>query len=412
MTELLNMIDSSLQEVEEQLLDEFDRIRNSLSDSPFAPIDTGVKNALGGIVTELYAQLDQSGDRQNLQLMTELHEVLLARIVVLRRLIDSKVPTAYLHEAHTEVSTNRRQLEAKVVSLRSRDEDVPAAPEKSGGLFGKLKGLFSGDSQTEKEVSRNRIRVTEQEVQALEPVNVYLDNGIYSASRELAALANVFNLPESQKETIQAQHKKRMEGKAQFASRDLATQAASANQDRDIAQSPEAIRRKLAERQSDQGGKASFAATDIEHAQANQVQPSEPTATELAAQRRAALEAAVAERPKTGKASFAATDIEHAQANQVKPAEPTAAEIAKKKRAAEEAEKSQRPTTGKASFTSRDIEPATPRGFATEKFGERPSEKSSSLQDPKPVTEEERPKSGKAVFESKDLSNSSPKDKH
>ena len=155
--------------------------------------------------------------------MTESHEVLLARILVLRRLIDSKVPTAYLHEAHTEVSTNRRKLEAKVASLRSRAKDTAAAPEKSGGLFGKLKALFGGDSQSEKEVSRNHIHVTEQEVQALEPVNIYLDNGIYSASRELAALANVFNLPGPQKEAIQAEPLKRIAGKAQFASRDVAT---------------------------------------------------------------------------------------------------------------------------------------------------------------------------------------------
>jgi hypothetical protein len=366
MTELLTMIDNSLQEVEEQLLDEFDRVRNSLSDSPYAPIDTGIKNALGGIVAELYAQLDQSGDSQNLQLMTDLHEVLLARIVVLRRLIDSKVPTAYLHEAHTEVSANRRQLEAKVVSLRSREEDIAATPEKSGGLFGKLKVFFGGDNQTEKEVSRNRIQVTEQEVQALEPVNIYLDNGIYSASRELAALANVFNLPEPQKAAIEAEHKKRIAGKAQFSSRDLATQAATANPDRDIAQSPEAIRRKLAERQSGQDGKASFAARDIEHAQVNQAQAPGSSA----------------------------------------------AELAKKRRTAEETAKSQRPTTGKASFTSRDIEPVAALNMLNEKLRENTrntsTEKLSRPQDAKPFAQNERPKSGKAVFESKDLS---PRDK-
>ena len=53
MTELLTIIDNSLQEVEEQLLDEFERVRNSLSDTPFAPIDTSVKNAFGSIVAEL-----------------------------------------------------------------------------------------------------------------------------------------------------------------------------------------------------------------------------------------------------------------------------------------------------------------------------------------------------------------------
>jgi hypothetical protein len=386
MTDLLDTIDKSLQEVEEQLLDEFSRIRNALSDAPFAPIDIGIRNALGGVVTELYGQLDQSGDRVNLQMMSEVHEVLLARIVVLRRLIDSKVPTAYLHEAHTEVSANRRQLEAKVVSRRSREEDSEDAPEKGAGLFGKIKGLFSGESKTEKEVSRNRIRV-----------NVYLDNGIYSASRELAALANVFNLPEPQKQAIQAEHKKRMDGKAQFGSRDVSAQALGTKPDRDIAQSPDAIRRKLAERQSGQVGKASFAATDIEHAQLIQVKSREPTAAELASGRRAALEAALSKRPITGKASFAATEIEHIQANQVRAnqvqaPEPTPAELAKKRRAVQDAEKAQTPTTGKASFTSRDIEPITPY-----EMPRRPDDSTEKTQD-------ERPKSGKAIFESKDLS--------
>jgi len=407
MTDLLDTIDKSLQEVEEQLLEEFNRIRNSLSDAPYAPINTGVKNALSGVVTELYDQLDQSGDRVNLQMMTEAHEILLARMVVLRRLINSKVPTAYLHEAHTEVVTNRRQLEAKVVSLRSRQDDHVDPPEKSGGLFGKLKGLFSGGSKTDAELSRNRIRVTEQEVEALEPVNIYLDNGIYSASRELAAVANVFNLPESQKQTIQAEHKKRMEGKAQFGSRDLSTQAATAKPGRDIAQTPEAIRRKLAERQAGQSSKASFAATDIEHVQGKQGQPREPTAAELATERRAALEAAISDRPKTGKASFAATDIEHAQAKQVQPPAPTPAELEKKRLAAQQAEKAQTPTTGKASFTSRDIEPIVPRDMSRETT--RRSEET------RPKVQDEPPKSGKAVFESKDLSSSpqsnSPRDK-
>jgi prephenate dehydratase len=71
MNEILDTIDKALQEVEEQLLQEFERILNSLSDARFAPIDLGVKNAVSGVVVELYDLLDKSGDRKNLQLMTE-----------------------------------------------------------------------------------------------------------------------------------------------------------------------------------------------------------------------------------------------------------------------------------------------------------------------------------------------------
>mgnify|MGYP003634329538 FL=1 len=361
MSRILDTIDQSLQEVEEQLLQEFDRIRNSLSDARFAPIDLGVKNALAGIVDGLYDQLDKSGDRQNLQLMTETHEVLLTRIVVLRRLLDAKVPTAYLHEAHTEVVASRKQLEAKVVARRNDNRGMANAQDKTSaqkpaGLMGRLKSIFGGEA-TEREVSRNRILVTEEEAKALEPVNVYLDNGIYSASRELAALVGVFDLPEQKKEAIQADHERRLAGKAQFASRDLSSMTPESKSGR--AQTPDDIRRKLAERQSDSGGKAAFAAKDIEHVQGKDAQPSKPTATEMAHQRRVELER----------------------------------------------EKAQQPTTGKASFISRDIEPITPQ----EMRAPVPKPKPQPAQ--KPKNEPEQPRTGKAVFESKDLSSPPPGNK-
>jgi hypothetical protein len=127
MTELL---DSFLQEVEEQLLQEFERIRNTLSDSRYEPIDLGVRNALAEVTRDLYDRLDHSGDSQNMSLMTERHEVLLSRIVVIRRLLDAKVPTAFLHEAHTEVVTNRKQLEAKV-NANPRKRPKPSLQKRS-----------------------------------------------------------------------------------------------------------------------------------------------------------------------------------------------------------------------------------------------------------------------------------------
>ena len=86
MTELLNIIDNSLQEVEEQLLQEFSRIRNSLSEARFEPIDAGIKNALGEVVLGLRSKLEHSGDKNNLQLQTEQHEVLFTRMSVIKQL--------------------------------------------------------------------------------------------------------------------------------------------------------------------------------------------------------------------------------------------------------------------------------------------------------------------------------------
>lgn len=366
MTDILDTIDESLQEVEEQLLQEFDRIRNKLSDARFEAIDQGIKNALDSVVADLKGRLEQTGDRQNLQLMTERHEILFARLSVLKQLLNAKVPTAFLHEAHQEVISNRRKLEAKVTAKRQQNVEEPETGKPGFGFVSRLKGIFS-NNQTEKELNRNRIKVTTEEQQALEPVSVYLDNGIYSASRELAALANVFNLPEQQKEALQDAHERKMKavisGKAQFESKDLSAKPANENTTpgkKAIAQTPDEIRRKLSERGGNNAGKASFSSKDINHA-------------------------APVDRP------------ERAQ-----PRPKSAAEIAAERRAELEAEKAKQPTTGKASFISKDIEPILPQ----EAPRRRPApEAGPDKKQPEP------PRSGKAVFESRDLSNPPPKSK-
>lgn len=403
MAEVLDTIDDSLQEVEEQLLQEFDRIRNTLSDARFEPIDPGVKTALGSVVNDLRSRLDQTGDANNLQLMTERHEILLARMAVLRQLINAKVPTAFLHEAHREVVSNRKKLEAKVTEQRgnSENEVVEDADEK-GGFVNKLKGMFSG-KQTDKAVTRNKIHVTQAEQKAHEPVSVYLDNGIYSASRELAALANVFSLPEQRQEALQDAHEKKMRavitGKAQFDSKDLSAQAAEALDGKEIAQTPEEIRRKLAERSGSQStGASSFVAKDLSTEAPTPV-PTQSKGKDIA-QTPEQIRKKLAERggSSTGKASFGAKDISHEEPveQQEKPKELSEAERAAIRKAELEAEKAQQPTTGRASFVSKDIEPVVPQ--------EAPRKRPAAEQPKEP----EPPKSGKAVFESRDLSTPPP----
>lgn len=360
MTNILDTIDNSLQEVEEQLLQEFDRIRNTLSDARFEAIDPGIKTALGSVVADLRGRLEQTGDRENLQLMTERHEILFARMGVLRQLLNAKIPTAFLHEAHQEVKSNRKKLEAEVEAQRRKETATESAPtpEAKSGFVSRLKGMFKGN-ETEKAVKRNRIQVTAEEQKNHEPVSIYLDNGIYSASRELAALANVFSLPKEQQEALQDNHEKKMQaiisGKAQFQSRDLSNKPPEEKPGKkSIAQTPEEIRRKLAERQNSDTGKASFVSKDINHVAP--VTSSTP-----------------AEKPKS------------------------AAEIAAERRRELEAEKAKQPTTGKASFVSKDIEPVYAQ--------EAPRKK------PEPEKKPEPPRSGKAVFESRDLSNPPPRNK-
>lgn len=364
MADILDTINDSLQEVEEQLLQEFDRIRNTLSDARYLAIDPGIKNALGSVVAELRDRLEQTGDRQNLQLMTEQHEILFARMTVLRQLLNAKVPTAFLHEAHQEVVSNRRKLEAEVTSQRKARANVDneATEEKSGGFVNRLKGMFSGSNETANAVSRNRIQVTEAEQKAHEPVSIYLDNGIYSASRELAALANVFSRPRHEQEAMQDAHEKKMRavitGKAQFESRDLSSQAApdASSKKTGIAQTPEEIRRKLAERAGNDAGKASFVSKDLANAtsndQLNPVKQKEKTQAEIAAERRREWEAEKARQPTTGKASFISKDIEPVYSQEVPQKKPKPSETEKKP---------EPPKTGKAIFESRDLSNPPPR---------------------------------------------------
>lgn len=402
MSELLDTIDDSLQEVEEQLLQEFDRIRNTLSDARFEAIDLGIKNALASVVAELKDRLEQTGDSSNLSLMTERHEVLYARMAVLRQLLNAKVPTAFLHEAHREVSSNRRKLEAEVTARRRQQQASGSEDDADkGGFVSKLKGMFGGSKPTEKAVSRNRIRVTEEEQKALEPVSIYLDNGIYSASRELAALANVFSLPQQQRDDMQDAHERKMRavisGKAHFDSKDLSAKPEQALDAPDsIAQTPDEIRRKLAERSGNRGGASSFAAKDLSSAPPPGTRESGSIAQTPEEIRRKLAERGDSDK---GKASFSSRDIAHEEAVNTPnrpPREKSAAELAAERKAALEAEKAKAPTTGKASFVSKDIEPVVPQ----EAPRRRPT---------KPEIEEPaKPTTGKAVFESRDLSNPPP----
>ena len=79
MSELLSKLENALDEVEAQLLSEFERIRTTLSAEAYSPIDPGVKTALDEVVVHLWNQLENSGDEQNLsfQVFLELGQKLI-----------------------------------------------------------------------------------------------------------------------------------------------------------------------------------------------------------------------------------------------------------------------------------------------------------------------------------------------
>ncbi|MEX2366196.1 MAG: hypothetical protein WD601_06290 [Pseudohongiellaceae bacterium] len=120
MTDILDKIDESLEEVEEQLLGEFTRIRKNPGDGDQARLEPGITSALRELVGELKRELEHSGDRQNLQLLSERHEVLYARLGVLDQLLTSKIPLDFLRQAHDGLTLRRTRLEERAIVQRQK----------------------------------------------------------------------------------------------------------------------------------------------------------------------------------------------------------------------------------------------------------------------------------------------------
>ncbi|NIQ96464.1 MAG: hypothetical protein GWN87_21415, partial [Desulfuromonadales bacterium] len=175
-------------------------------------------------------------------------------------------------EAHRQIEDSRQRLEKRVAARRKKLET-----EDQRDSTGVMKGLF-GRPAGETELGRNRIRVTDEEERELQDIDVYLDNGIYSASRELAMVSNLAQHGAPDEPPEQGR------GRAVFEARELSTTTPSVKtrarpekeerpgaepqkeEKRDIAQTPEEIRRKLEARKYQSSGKASFLPKDIEPA--------------------------------------------------------------------------------------------------------------------------------------------------
>lgn len=325
MTDLLDKIDASLEEVEEQLLSEFKRLRDTLLPGATGELDTGIKNALQEVTGQLQAELASSGDRINLQLVTDRHEVLLARISVLHQLLRTRMPLDVLEKANNGVKDRRRRLETRVMLQRKEE----------GKAGGSVRGLFD-HKPSQQRIARNRIAVTQQEEKSMEAAQSFLDNGIYSASRELAMLASLLlggtldRPPEADMNNPR--------GRAIFESRELSYRppplvdkprprqepepepdpdpepepAANADK-REIAQTPEEIRRKLeARRFQANAGKATFSARDIEPAYPQEPPRKREKPLELKQeddQRKEKENAQDEEEPRKGPAIFEARDL-------------------------------------------------------------------------------------------------------
>jgi len=382
MTVNLAEVDEKLTEVEELLLADIRRVRKMELEETYVTLDGSSHKALKGNTARLKHALEHSGDSHNLSLQTDEHEVLAARIKILTILLIRDLPTGYVHEAHELAVEDRKRFETNVAAKRKQPAKPTAQTTTAKpGFMGSLKGLLK-NKETPIEQSRNRLNVSEVETEELDQEAGYLDKGIFSASRELAILAD---LVETNRHRPPPPPLPR--DRASFSARDLSK--APSKTENKLAQTPEDIRRKLQERSATtQAGPSQFQAKDLSTTQVNPSGPVSKSKSEEIARSPEEIRKKLAERGDSaaGKASFASKDIHSEQP-------PTPTPTAPKFEDAETDTTNQRPAAGRASFTSKDIEPAVPTMPPNKK------------DNPKPKADD-TPKAGRATFESKDLSDS------
>ena len=409
---LLDTIDTACEEVEEQLLEDLKRIRKSDNQTPdegsYAHIDPGVSNALNEVVDHLWNELEHSGDESNLSLRTDRHESITIRLIVLKKLLGAKIPVEFINAVHQQVMRTRRELETKVRAKRQTSSEGKPA-------FGSIKDRYGAERSAQDQI-RNRDQVTlEEEMTLAAGNNDYHDKGLYSASRELALLAERFGsggddkalmddavrskaifesrelsgvIPETPGPTASS------DGPSTFGSKDVAHATEETPEKGDsIARTPEEIRRKLEQSGSRNQGASRFESRELSSVAPPSDPPRKPEPKEpkrVVAQTpeeiRRKLEARQGQ--SAGRAAFAAKDIEPAGPQEI-PRKPEPA----LKPETEPKEPERR--TGKATFASKDIEPIAPQDAPR-----KPEPKPVAEPEPK---EAERP-SGKAIFEARDLS--------
>jgi hypothetical protein len=389
MSDLLTKLENALDEVETQLLTEFERIRNTMSAEAYSLIDPGVKSALDEVVIHLWQELEHSGDANNLSLRTEQHEEIATRIIVIKKLLDARIPTAYLQEA--ERQTDKKAAPGNPTGKSPTDqqgkEDQIVVDEKKG-LLASIRGFLGKNSAD----STNTIRVTDQEAKAAqEAVNIYDDEGYYAPAKKLAEIAGRFETTGDDRAMMNAVIK----GKAIFESRDLSkteTEVVSetdeeekspgkkvtgtsvfeskalsskmpepTSKDTELAKTPEAIRKKLENTTRQKSGASTFGARELSAGPPPEIKP------QLKKEKKA----------------------KPVKSEKNKSVAQTPEEIRKK---LESRQSSSQPGE-KASFGAREIKHAAPQEFRAK------PEKKKTPEPEKPI---ERP-TGKAVFEVKDL---------
>ena len=297
MIDLLDKIENQLEDVEDQLLSEFERIRKTLTGEQYSPIHAGLKNTLDEIVMGLWHDLEQISHEGELTLRTEQQENISIRMIVIKKLLDAKIPTAFLTEAQEQIEKSRMEASPG-------DEDVQAevTVEEHVGFLETIKRFFRGKPSNDASGSITGAEETEKE-----PIGIYLDS-VYAASQHLAALAARFQINGNARDMMNAV----ASGKAVFESKELTTIMSEIPESESAdtkARSPEEIRRKLEGSNRQPGGTSKFDSRELSSTIPGPVRQKEIVA-QTPDEIRKKLETRYEDSSSSGKASFGSKDME------------------------------------------------------------------------------------------------------
>ena len=156
----------------------------------------------------LWQDLEQINHGDELTLRTERQENISIRMIVIKKLLDAKIPTAFLTEAQEQIEKSRMEA-----SPGDEDVQTEVTAEEPLGFFETIKRFFQGKPSNDASGSITGAEETEKE-----SIGIYLDS-VYAASQHLAALAVRFQTNGNARDMLNAV----ASGQAGFESNELTT---------------------------------------------------------------------------------------------------------------------------------------------------------------------------------------------
>ena len=251
MAELLDVIENSLEELEQRLLGEFSRQAAAAAHS--VQIDPVTRQVIAKIENELRHELEHSGDNSNLRLQTGQHEDLRRRLSVVRRLLKANIPIAFIRSVHTGVEIESPSTELGILVKR-----IGKAAEREEYTVGKATFGSRELSQTGSHGSQ-RANTPDELRRKLKGKNVKSTDAVVFGSRDSASSGN------------QGEQRSR----ATFGSREL-RQAASHQKNTQRATTPDKLRRKLTVNSGNSTDKAAFGSRDLMASDQGKIVPAKP----------------------------------------------------------------------------------------------------------------------------------------